>query len=55
VNVPSAPFRDDGTWLIEGHGFEPDQLIEWDPAQLEDPQLEAAMRKMLAAIAAPRP
>jgi tricorn protease len=53
VNVPNAPFYDESGWLIEGRGLEPDRLVEWDPAEKEDPQLEAAIREMLAAIAMP--
>jgi tricorn protease len=53
VNVPNAPFYDESGWLIEGHGLAPDRLVEWDPARPEDPQLEAAITEMLAAIAKP--
>ena len=53
VNVPNAPFYDGKEWLIEGHGVEPDIEVEWDPAIKEDPQLEAALRAMMAAIAQP--
>src|SRR6185436_8741208 len=43
VNVPSAPFFDAGGWLIEGKGLEPDVVVDRDPAEPGDPQLEAAI------------
>lgn len=53
VNVPNAPFYDENGWLIENHGLEPDRSVFWDPARRDDPQLEAAIREMLAAIEKP--
>lgn len=53
VNVPSAPFYDESGWLIENHGLEPDRSVPWDPAQRNDPPLEAAIREMLGAIEKP--
>ncbi|MGH9754213.1 MAG: S41 family peptidase [Blastocatellia bacterium] len=51
VNVPNAPFfEDDGTWMIEGHGVEPDVKAADDPALLakrEQPQLDAAIKLTL--------
>ena len=46
----------EGAWLIEGHGVDPDVVVESDPARWyatgEDPQLEAAIQAMLKAIPA---
>lgn len=54
LNVPAAPFSDRGEWIIEGHGIEPDVVVEDDPgARTEmgiDPQLQAAVREMMKAI-----
>jgi len=53
VNVPDAPFFDGSGWLIEGHGLDPDVVVEDDPVRPggRDPQLEAAIRAMRKAIA----
>lgn len=60
VTVPTfRMFDPKGAWFAEGHGVEPDILVEDDPAQLAkgiDPQLERAIREVMAAVAkAPRP
>jgi tricorn protease len=56
LNVPAAPFSDRGEWIIEGHGIEPDVVVEDDPgARTEmgiDPQLQAAVREMMKSIGA---
>ena len=56
LNVPAAPFSDHGEWIIEGHGIEPDVLVEDDPGSRTemgiDPQLQAAVREMMKAIGA---
>jgi tricorn protease len=44
VNVPNAPFFDESGWLIEGHGLEPDVVV--DDEQL----LETAVKSMLQAL-----
>jgi tricorn protease len=53
VNVPNAPFHENGVWVIEGEGLVPDKVVDWDPAQQEDPQLGEAIRQMLEAIREP--
>ncbi len=54
VTAPSSAFYElDGTWGIEGHGVEPDIEVIDDPANMldgGDPQLDEAIRKMLAEI-----
>jgi tricorn protease len=49
-NIPNAPFfEDDGTWLIEGHGVDPDIEVINDPTNLVagiEPQLDAAIKQM---------
>jgi tricorn protease len=54
VNIPNAPFfSDEGAWLIENHGIEPDIEVIDDPALMadgHDPQLEAAVGLMLDEI-----
>lgn len=51
VNVPNAPFFDAATgFSIEGHGIDPDVLVEQDPSREDDAQLDAAIRAMLEAI-----
>mgnify|MGYP003575349139 FL=1 len=56
LNVPGAPFSDRGEWIIEGHGIEPDVVVEDDPGSRTemgiDPQLQAAVREMMKAIGA---
>jgi tricorn protease len=51
VNVPNQPFFEgDGTWMIEGHGVEPDVKVVNEPALLsrgEQPQLDAAIKLTL--------
>jgi tricorn protease len=50
-NIPNAPFfEDDGTWMIEGYGIDPDVEVSNDPAQLVagvEPQLDAAIKQMM--------
>ncbi|HEV7373153.1 MAG TPA: S41 family peptidase [Pyrinomonadaceae bacterium] len=54
VNIPNAPFfSNDGEWLIENQGIEPDVEVLDDPSLMadgHDPQLEAAIRLMLEEI-----
>jgi tricorn protease len=45
--------RVDGAWAIEGHGVDPDIVVENDPAlviQGRDPQLERAVEEVMKAI-----
>jgi tricorn protease len=50
-NIPNAPFfKDDGAWMIEGYGVEPDIEVVNDPSKLVagiEPQLDAAIKQML--------
>jgi len=50
-NIPNAPFfEEDGTWLIEGYGLDPDVEVTNDPAKLiagVEPQLDAAIKEMM--------
>ncbi|HEX6187365.1 MAG TPA: PDZ domain-containing protein [Pyrinomonadaceae bacterium] len=50
-NIPNAPFyEEDGTWLIEGHGLDPDVTVINDPSKLiagVEPQLDAAIKQMV--------
>ncbi len=61
VTVPTFGIYDtDGTWVIEGHGVDPDIEVEDDPAQMQDgadPQLDRAIAEVLKSIEAraPRP
>ena len=54
VSIPNAPFfSDQGEWLIENHGIEPDVEVIDDPSLMtgdKDPQLEAAINLMLQEI-----
>lgn len=56
LNIPAAPFSDRGEWIIEGHGIEPDIVVEDDPGSRTemgiDPQLRAAVREMMKSIGA---
>ena len=51
VNVPEFGFGSpDGEWIIEGHGVDPDIVVENDPASVlagRDPQLERAVQEVL--------
>lgn len=51
VNVPEFSNADpDGNWVIEGHGVDPDIVVENDPASVikgEDPQLDRAIKEVL--------
>ncbi len=43
----------DGSWVIEGHGVDPDILVENDPASViagRDPQLERGIQEVLKAM-----
>ncbi len=54
VNVPEFGHADaSGQWAVEGHGVDPDIVVENDPkSELEgrDPQLERAVQEVLAAM-----
>jgi tricorn protease len=54
VYVPQQATNDvDGSYIIEGHGVDPDIEVENDPASViagRDPQLERAVAEILAAI-----
>jgi tricorn protease len=51
VNVPEFGFASvDGQWIIEGHGVDPDIVVENDPQALiagRDPQLERGVAEVL--------
>jgi tricorn protease len=51
VNVPEFGFTGvDGSWIIEGHGVEPDIEVDNDPASVlsgRDPQLERGVEEVL--------
>jgi tricorn protease len=51
VNVPEFGFTSvDGSWIIEGHGVDPDIVVENDPKSVlegRDPQLERAVQEVL--------
>ena len=50
ITVPTfAIYSTDGKWIIEGHGVDPDIVVEDDPAQQArgiDPQLEAGIAEV---------
>lgn len=54
VTVPNFGFYElDGTWGIEGHGVDPDIVVEADPAKMldgADPQLDVAVEHLLNEI-----
>lgn len=54
VNVPEFGFASvDGQWIIEGHGVDPDIVVENDPQSLiagRDPQLERGVTEVLRLI-----
>ncbi len=56
VFVPEFAFASaDGEWIIEGHGVDPDIVVENDPKaaiQGRDPQLERTVQEILEAIEA---
>lgn len=56
VNVPEFGFASpEGEWTIEGHGVDPDIVVDNDPASVlagRDPQLERAVREILDKIEA---
>ncbi|HNX50061.1 MAG TPA: S41 family peptidase, partial [Thermoanaerobaculaceae bacterium] len=52
LNGTNAPT---GEWVIEGHGVDPDIVVENDPASViagRDPQLERGVTEVLKAMAA---
>lgn len=54
ITVPTFGFYEkDGTWGVEGHGVDPDIVVEDDPALMQDggdPQLDAAIEHMMNEI-----
>jgi tricorn protease len=54
LRVPTAgSYELDGTWIIEGHGVDPDFEVFDDPSKMlagEDPQLDFAITHMLSEI-----
>jgi len=54
VNVPEFGFATtDGKWQIEGHGVDPDIVLENDPASVmagRDPQLDRGIQEVMAEI-----
>jgi tricorn protease len=56
VYVPEFGFASpDGQWIIEGHGVDPDIVVDNDPASViagKDPQLERAVAEVMKAIEA---
>jgi tricorn protease len=59
VNVPEFGFASaEGEWIIEGHGVDPDIVVENDPKSViegRDPQLERGVAEVLKRIqAAPK-
>ena len=56
VNVPEFGFAStDGHWIVEGHGVDPDIVVENDPQSViagRDPQLERGVAEVLKLIAA---
>jgi tricorn protease len=49
-NIPNAPFfEDNGTWMIEGYGIDPDVEVIGDPGG-GDQQLDAAIKDILEEI-----
>jgi tricorn protease len=58
VNVPEFGHADaDGHWAVEGHGVDPDIVVENDPASViagRDPQLERAIEEVTKALATTR-
>ena len=56
VTVPTFRMYDlKGQWFPEGHGVDPDIVVEDDPTQLakgSDPQLERAIQEVQRALAA---
>ncbi|MBK7642016.1 MAG: hypothetical protein IPJ19_03040 [Planctomycetes bacterium] len=53
-NVPEFGHADaNGQWAVEGHGVDPDIVVENDPKSIlegRDPQLERAVQEVLAAM-----
>jgi tricorn protease len=54
VNVPEFAYATaDGQWAIEGHGVDPDIVVENDPSSVlegHDPQLERGVTELLKAL-----
>jgi tricorn protease len=59
VNVPEFGYATpDGKWAIEGHGVDPDIVVENDPKSLmegHDPQLERGVAELLKALETSNP
>ncbi len=59
ITVPTfAIYSTDGKWIIEGHGVDPDIVVDEDPAQQAkgiDPQLEAGIAEVTRELAAKPP
>ncbi len=59
ITVPTfAIFSTDGKWIIEGHGVDPDIVVDDDPAQQArgvDPQLEAGIAEVMRELTAKPP
>jgi tricorn protease len=48
-------YSEDGKWLIEGHGVDPDIVVEQDPIQVlagHDPQLERGIAELMQRLPA---
>jgi tricorn protease len=54
VNVPEFAYANaEGQWAVEGHGVDPDIVVENDPKSLlegHDPQLERGVAELLKAL-----
>jgi tricorn protease len=54
ISVPQSATNDvDGSYIIEGHGVDPDIVVENDPASViagRDPQLDRGIAEVLAAM-----
>jgi tricorn protease len=54
VTVPTfGMYSTDGKWLVEGHGVDPDMVVEDDPALMMnggDPQLDRAIQEALSLL-----
>jgi tricorn protease len=56
VFVPEFGTADaDGRWIIEGHGVDPDIVVEQDPVEVlkgHDPQLERGVQELMKLLPA---
>src|SRR6202043_55903 len=56
VFVPEFGTADEnGRWIIEGHGVDPDVVVEQDPVEVlkgHDPQLERGVRELMQRLPA---